>query len=148
MNVFFCLLFKKCIVKQLLNSVFAWYHELSKPRSVLSAEAEKFMISCSTSSNNCLINGYKHTTLWKGMFVTRSYCLVMCDETEEIAFTYFKVKSKATALQVKKMGSFLMHWCYFGQLCCQKNNNNNTTTTNKRRQSKTKLKEKVTDKWK
>ena len=47
------------------------------------------------------------------------------------------------------MGSFLMHWCYFGQLCCQKknnNNNNNTTTTNKRRQSKTKLKGKVTDK--
>ena len=32
MNVFFCLLFKKCIIKQLLNSVFAWYHELSKPR--------------------------------------------------------------------------------------------------------------------
>ena len=108
MNVFFYLLFKKCIVKQLLNSVFAWYHELSKPRSVLSAEAEKFMISCSTSSNNCLINGYKHTTLWNGMFVTRSYCLVKCDATEEIAFTYFKVKSKATALQVKKMGSFLM----------------------------------------
>ena len=54
------------------------------------------------------------------MFVTRSYCLVKCDETEEIAFTYVKVKSKATALQVKKMGSFLMHWCYFGQLCCQK----------------------------
>ena len=23
---------KKCIIKQLLNSVFAWYHELSKPR--------------------------------------------------------------------------------------------------------------------
>ena len=32
LNVFFCLLFKKCIIKQLLNSVFAWYHELSKPR--------------------------------------------------------------------------------------------------------------------
>ena len=32
MNVFFCLLFKKCTIKQLLNSVFAWYHELSKPR--------------------------------------------------------------------------------------------------------------------
>ena len=80
------------------------------------------------------------------MFVTRSYCLVKCDETEERAFTYFKVESKATALQVKKMGSFLMHWCYFGQLCCQKNSNNNTTTTNKRRQSKTKLKGKVTDK--
>ena len=32
MNVFFCLLFKKCIIKQLLNSVFARYHELSKPR--------------------------------------------------------------------------------------------------------------------
>ena len=26
----YCL--KKCIIKQLLNSVFAWYHELSKPR--------------------------------------------------------------------------------------------------------------------
>ena len=26
---------EKCIIKQLLNSVFAWYHELSKPRSVL-----------------------------------------------------------------------------------------------------------------
>ena len=38
------------------------------------------------------------------MFVTRSYCLVKWDETEEIAFTYFKVKSKATALQVKKNG--------------------------------------------
>ena len=38
------------------------------------------------------------------MFVTKSYCLVKCDETEEIAFTYFKVKSKATALQVKKNG--------------------------------------------
>ena len=23
---------EKCIIKQLLNSVFAWYHELSKPR--------------------------------------------------------------------------------------------------------------------
>ena len=23
---------EKCITKQLLNSVFAWYHELSKPR--------------------------------------------------------------------------------------------------------------------
>ena len=32
LNVFFCLLFKKCIIKQLLNSVFAWYYELSKPR--------------------------------------------------------------------------------------------------------------------
>ena len=32
LNVFFCLLFKKCIIKQLLNSVFAWYHELSKLR--------------------------------------------------------------------------------------------------------------------
>ena len=32
MNVFFRLLFKKCIIKQLLNSVFAWYHELSKSR--------------------------------------------------------------------------------------------------------------------
>ena len=32
MNVFFSLLFTKCIIKQLLNSVFAWYHELSKPR--------------------------------------------------------------------------------------------------------------------
>ena len=32
LNVFFCLLFEKCIIKQLLNSVFAWYHELSKPR--------------------------------------------------------------------------------------------------------------------
>ena len=31
LNAFFCLLFKKCIIKQLLNSVFAWYHELSKP---------------------------------------------------------------------------------------------------------------------
>ena len=31
---------EKCIIKQLLNSVFASYHELSKPRSVLSAEAE------------------------------------------------------------------------------------------------------------
>ena len=31
LNVFFCLLFKKCIIKQSLNSVFAWYHELSKP---------------------------------------------------------------------------------------------------------------------
>ena len=26
LNVFFCLLCKKCIIKQLLNSVFAWYH--------------------------------------------------------------------------------------------------------------------------
>ena len=26
LNVFFCLSFKKCIIKQLLNSVFAWYH--------------------------------------------------------------------------------------------------------------------------
>ena len=26
------LLFRKCIIKQLLNSVIAWYHELSKPR--------------------------------------------------------------------------------------------------------------------
>ena len=32
LNVFFCLLFKKCIIKQLLKSFFAWYHELSKPR--------------------------------------------------------------------------------------------------------------------
>ena len=32
LNVFFCLLFKKCITKQFLNSVFAWYHELWKPR--------------------------------------------------------------------------------------------------------------------
>ena len=32
LNVFFCLLFKKCTIKQLLNLVFAWYHELSKPR--------------------------------------------------------------------------------------------------------------------
>ena len=31
MNVFFCLLFNKCIIKQLLNSVFALYHELLKP---------------------------------------------------------------------------------------------------------------------
>ena len=23
---------EKCIIKQLLNSVFAWYHELSQPR--------------------------------------------------------------------------------------------------------------------
>ena len=23
---------EKCIIKQLMNSVFAWYHELSKPR--------------------------------------------------------------------------------------------------------------------
>ena len=62
------------------------------------------------------------------MFVTRSYCLVKCDETEEITFTYFKVKSKATALQVKKMGSFLMHWCYFGQLSCPKKTTTTTTT--------------------
>ena len=26
---------EKCIIKQLLNSVFAWYHELSKPRACL-----------------------------------------------------------------------------------------------------------------
>ena len=31
MNVFFCLLFKKCIIKQLLNSVFAWYHAQPHP---------------------------------------------------------------------------------------------------------------------
>ena len=54
MNVFFCLLFKKCIIKQLLNSVFAWYHELSKPR-VCILTIHDIMISCSTSSNNCLI---------------------------------------------------------------------------------------------
>ena len=65
------------------------------------------------------------------MFLTRSYSLVKCDETEEIAFTYFWVKGKATALQVKKMGSFLMQWCYFGQLCCQNKNNHNNNTTNK-----------------
>ena len=29
------ILWKKCIIKQLLNSVFAWYHELSKPRVCL-----------------------------------------------------------------------------------------------------------------
>ena len=32
MNAFSCLLFKNCIIKQLLDSVFAWYHELSNPR--------------------------------------------------------------------------------------------------------------------
>ena len=32
MNAFSCQLFKNCIIKQLLDSVFAWYHELSNPR--------------------------------------------------------------------------------------------------------------------
>ena len=32
LNASLLFLFKKCIIKQLLNSVSAWYHELSKPR--------------------------------------------------------------------------------------------------------------------
>ena len=55
LNVFFCLLFKKCIIKQLLNSVFAWYHELPKPRVLYRPRFWYVMILCSTSSNNCLL---------------------------------------------------------------------------------------------
>ena len=66
MNVFFCLLFKKCTIKQLLNSVFAWYHELSKPRVCiicLSLRLRQITQTSvliihdimATSSNNCLL---------------------------------------------------------------------------------------------
>ena len=51
LNVFFCLLFKKCIIKQFLNSVFTWYHELSKPCVCIIS----VLIIHDTSSNNCLI---------------------------------------------------------------------------------------------
>ena len=44
---------KKCIIKQLLNSVFAWYHELSKPRvCVICLSLRLPQITYSTSSNN------------------------------------------------------------------------------------------------
>ena len=52
---------EKCIKKQLLNSVFAWYHELSKPRVCaicLSLRRRQItqtsvLIIHETSSNNC-----------------------------------------------------------------------------------------------
>ena len=54
---------EKCTIKLLLNSVFAWYHELSKPRVCvicLSLRLRQItqtsvLIICSTSSSNCLI---------------------------------------------------------------------------------------------
>ena len=54
---------EKCVIKQLLNSVFAWYHELWKPRVCviylslrqITQTWDFIILSCSTSSNNWLI---------------------------------------------------------------------------------------------
>ena len=58
---------KKCIIKQFLNSAFAWYHEFSKPRVCViclslrlrqitqTSVFDQLIISRSTSSNNWLL---------------------------------------------------------------------------------------------
>ena len=58
---------EKCTIKQLLNSVFAWYHELSKPRSVLSqiTQTRGFDNSwhhAKTEFNNCFIIHFSHNS--------------------------------------------------------------------------------------
>ena len=53
---------EKCIIKQLLNLVFAWYHELSKPRVCVICRSRRLRqitqtsTSTSTLSNNCLLS--------------------------------------------------------------------------------------------
>ena len=57
-------LWEKCIIKQLLNLVFAWYHELSKPRVCVICRSRRLRqitqtsTSTSTLSNNWLISGF------------------------------------------------------------------------------------------
>ena len=49
---------KRCIIKQLLNSVFAWNHELSKLNYNTDLGFDNsWSISFSISSNNCLVKG-------------------------------------------------------------------------------------------
>ena len=72
----FCLrdeLCKKCIIKQLLNSVFAWYHELSKPHVCVNTDLGFDNSWYYAQPHPIIVKYYNILCLWKDKMLQLYY---------------------------------------------------------------------------